>query len=126
MLLCSESISEELRQNTLKCLHSLYIDNFAAGLMWVMKEVFGLEDSRMLCAPNERHGHFILNEIMKAGNMGHYDERLVSIRNASKFKRFIIMNFHTLRLFRYYPYETFFTPFAKIWIWGWRKAHGYL
>lgn len=30
----------------------------------------------MLCEPNEKHGTFLLGEILFAGNMGSYDERL--------------------------------------------------
>lgn len=121
MLLCSEPISIELRQKTMKCMRLLRIEKFAAGLMWVMNKVFGLTEDKMLCNPNERHGVFILNEIMTAGNMGHYDERLVSMYNASKLKRFLLMNLHTLRLFEYYPQETFFTPITRMYTWVWRN-----
>lgn len=121
MLLCSESISIELRQKTMKCMRSLHIDKFAAGLMWVMNKVFGLTEDKILCNPNERHGAFILNEIMTAGNMGHYDERLVTMHNAPKLRRFLLMNRHTLRLFKYYPQETFFTPITRMWTWVWRN-----
>ena len=121
MLLCSESISIELRQKTMKCMRLLHIDKFAAGLMWVMNKVFGLTKDKMLCNPNERHGAFIFNEIMTAGNMGHYDERLVTMYNAPKLRRFLLMNRHTLRLFEYYPQETFFTPITRMWTWVWRN-----
>ena len=122
MLLCSEYISIELKEKTMKCMRLLHIDKFAAGLMWVMNKVFGLTEDKMLCNPNERHGAFILNEIMTAGNMGHYDERLVTMYNAPKLRRFLLMNRHTLRLFKYYPQETFFTPITRMWTWVWRNS----
>ena len=94
-------------------------------MMWVLSEVFGLKEELMLCNPCKKHGEFILNEIMLAGNMGHYDERLKSLYQVSKMKRFLMRNFHTLRLLKLYPLETIFTPFSRMWIWLWRKSRGW-
>lgn len=126
MLLRSETISAQLKSKTMKSIRSLHIDEFTAGLMWVLKEVFALPEERMLCVPNKKHGMFILNEIMIAGNMGHYDKRLASMRSASKIKQFVLINLHTFRLFKYYPQETFFSPFTRMCTWAWRKNKGYI
>lgn len=126
MLLCSHPLDENVKAETMDCLHSLQVGGFAAGLMWVMKEVFGLANEQMLCAPNKKQGTFILNEIIQAGNMGQYDRRLVQMRQSSKWKRFLLINLHTFRLFKYYPQESFFSPFARMWIWVWRKWHGWM
>ena len=121
MLLCSHSIDEKLKANTIRCLRSFNLHKFAAGLMWVLKEVFQLSTESLLCPPNKKHGQFILNEIMIAGNMGHYDKRLIAIQNASKLKRFCLINIHTFRLLKYYPAETLFAPIIRMWVWIWRK-----
>lgn len=126
MLLCSRPISAEVKQKTKKTLMSLNIYEFAAGLMWVICKVFSLSEEKMLFEPNQKHGEFLLNEIMRAGNMGKYDERLTSIRQSSSLKRFIMMNAHTFRLFKYYPQETLFAPFTRMYIWIWRKCNGWL
>lgn len=126
MLLCSTSIDSVTKQQTMKCLKYFYLDRFAAGMMWVLKEVFGLKEDKMLCSPNECHGKFVLKEIMLAGNMGHYDERLFSLKNSSKLKRFFLVNFHTLRLLKYYPYETIFAPLTRMEVWAWRKRNGWI
>lgn len=122
----SKNRCQEVREKTMKTLKSPHLDGFAAGLMWVQAKIFGLEESRMLCAPNERHGRFILSEIMQTGNMGHFDERLVSMHNASKLKRFVLINLLTLRLLKYYPRETVFSPFSRMCIWTWRKWNGWM
>lgn len=126
MLLCSGAISAELRQKTKDTLQSLKIYEFAAGLMCVMRKVFSLSEDKMLFEPNQKHGEFLLNEIMRAGNMGRYDERLTSIRQSSSIKRFIMMNAHIFRLFKYYPQETLFAPFTRMYVWIWRKRNGWL
>lgn len=126
MLLFSKPINKELKHKTKETLQSLKIYEFAAGLMWVMHEVFSLSEDKMLFEPNKKHGEFLLNEIMLAGNMGMYDERLISIRQLSKLKRFIMMNAHTFRLLKYSPQETLFAPFVRMYVWMWRKRNGWL
>ena len=48
---------------------------FAGAVMYVLREVMGLDEKRMICAPDERRGRLLLEEIMAGGNFGHYDER---------------------------------------------------
>lgn len=114
------------KKEALSELCSLNLGGFTAGMMWVLSEVFGLKKELMLCSPCKRHGEFILNEIMLSGNMGHYDERLKSLYQVSKMKRFLMRNFHTFRLLRLYPLETIFTPLSRMWIWFWRKSRGWV
>ena len=114
------------KKEALSELSSLNLEGFTAGMMWVLSEVFGLKEELMLCNPCKKHGEFILNEIMLAGNMGHYDERLKSLYQVSKMKRFLMRNFHTLRLLKLYPLETIFTPLSRMWIWVWRKSRGWV
>lgn len=109
-----------------KNLKSLGLYDFAGAVMYVLREVFGMERSLMLCEPNERHGKFLLNEIMIAGNMGHHDERLKEADRSTRWKRFWMMNKHNMRLISYYPAETLWAPFTRVKIWAWRKRKGYL
>lgn len=114
------------KKEALSELCSLNLGGFTAGMMWVLSEVFRLKEELMLCSPCKRHGEFILNEIMLSGNMGYYDERLKSLYQVSKMKRFLMRNFHTFRLLRLYPLETIFTPLSRMWIWVWRKSRGWV
>lgn len=42
------------------------------ALMWVLAHIYGLERERMLYAPSERYGKWMLGEILKGGNFGYY------------------------------------------------------
>ena len=64
------------RKNALLTIRELGLEYFVGGVMHVLKVVFGLTEAQMLCQQNDRHGVFLLKEIMLSGNMGHYDERL--------------------------------------------------
>ena len=128
-VLSKESVPEgraDDNGNLLHTLKSLGLMQFAGGLMYVMHEVFGLQREQMLCEPNERHGRFLLNEIMLSGNMGHYDERTKNADRSTRWKRFWLMNKHNFRLISYYPGDTLWAPFARIKVWAWRKWKGWI
>ena len=121
-----QGFTEEERAETMRTLRSLRMQRFTAAVMWVLQHVYGMDDRYLLTPPDEREGRFLLNEIMMAGNFGHYDERLQHERGESAFHwgwRKVKRNF---RFVRSYPSEVLWSPFWKIWHWCWRKAKGYL
>ncbi len=58
------------RERTVKRLKSLGMMRFTRGVMFIMKEIFGLEDKFLLTEPNKKDGTFLLYEIMRSGNFG--------------------------------------------------------
>lgn len=99
---------------------------FASALMFVLKEMFGISNDELLCDSSEKHGTFLLNEIMAAGNFGHYDERMKTLavkkgklsyqlkKAQRRFKR-------NLRFLTSYPEEVICEPLARISHFAWRK-----
>ena len=109
--------SEELR-NTL-CRVGLY--KVAGAVMYVLHEVFGLKKELMIVPMDEKRGQFLLNEIMIAGNFGHYDERVEKSagaigKNTQRLKR-------DIRLLRYFPSECLWEPVFRWYHFFWRMAH---
>lgn len=96
---------------------------FASASMWLMHEVFGLPASRMICEPDEQSGRFLLQEVLLAGNFGHYDARLNRGRFKSRFMLMLNWMKHSFRLFRYYPAEVLWTPVGILYISLWRRWH---
>lgn len=113
-------------QNVSEILTSLGLLRFAGAIMYVMHEVFGLDESMMICKQDVKYGKFLLDEIMIAGNMGHHDERLKDTRRDTRWRRFWVMTKHNTRLLGYYPAETLWAPFTRIKIWTWRKCNGWI
>lgn len=84
------------------------MERFARGVMWMMKEVFCLESKYMYCEPLESEGEFILNEVMKGGNFGHYDKRLSN--NGGKMGAVKAVCKHNWHLISHYPQEIIWPP----------------
>ena len=94
--------------------------------MWILCERFGMKNDWMFCPANERHGKFLLAEIMTAGNFGQYDSRINRIDVNKRFKRGFVQLKKNLKFLFYYPSEVLWSPFWKLWHWVWRKRKGYL
>lgn len=114
------------RKDAFAVLRSLKMSSFVGGIMWILKECFGMKEEYLLCSVNERHGKYLLSEIMTAGNFGQFDDRMLRIDKNKKFKRGFVQLKRNLRFVSYYPSEVLWSPFWKLWHWGWRKRKGYL
>lgn len=124
-LLQQPSAKEHYKQ-VRKVLHSLHLEKFAASLMWVLGEVFGLGRDAMIVEPNEKEGKFLLDEVMRAGNFGHADDRTGNWAEMSRWERLTWGTKWSFRLIRHYPQEVMWHPFYRISQYLWRLRHGYL
>ena len=97
---------------------------FAGAVMYVMHEVFGLSEDRMVAPMVEKEGRFLLDEIMRGGNFGQYDDRMGSKVGESKIHRYFRMNLRNLRFVKHYPTEALREPLFRTWFAVWKKIHG--
>ena len=99
---------------------------FASALMFVLISMFDIDKHLLLCTPSKKHGTFLLDEMMKAGNFGQHDDRMESIvvekgklsfqlkKAKRRFKR-------NLRFLSSYPEEVICEPIARVYHTIWRK-----
>ena len=113
---CS-SVALDVVQRELK---HLGLWKFAQAVMFVMKEVFGLSEDRMIAPMDEKEGRFLLDEIMRGGNFGQYDDRMGSKVDESKIHRYFRMNLRNLRFVKHYPAEAVCEPVFRTWFAGWK------
>lgn len=118
-----KGFTSEERTETMCTLTALKMARFTAAIMWVMQEVFGMEDCYLLTAPNEKDGRFLLNEIMLAGNLGKYDKRIIRKNTESNISYGIRKLFRNARFIYSYPSEVLWSPIFKIWHYFWRKKY---
>lgn len=105
------------RMNRLRTdLKSLGLMKFCGAMMWVLHDVFGLEDDMMLVESDELQGRILLDNIISGGNFGQYMkdnpfECKPSDGHIIKFYK----RFRTgMRLLRHYPSECIWSPFRII------------
>lgn len=118
--------TESERKEAYKTLDSFGLRKFVATVMFVMRRVFNIEEELLLCAPNQAEGAFLLKEIMRGGNFGHYDDRNVYVSNEKRVQKGLNNLKRNFRYIKAYPSEVVWMPAWKIWHWCWRKWKGYL
>ncbi len=86
---------------------------FARSVMWVLKEVFGLEDRYLLAKPYCRGGMLLLKEVMATGNFGMYDDRYTN-RHKGNWRRLFTDLYRDMTLAWVFPAEALSMPWAKL------------
>ena len=94
---------------------------FAGAIMYIMQEVFGMLEFRLIVSPNEKYGKFILNEVLEAGNFGTYDKR--NRFGRSNLGHNIQRVYRDIRLLSYFPTEALSEPIFRVWHYFWRTKN---
>lgn len=66
---------ENHNENNSEILEILNLTRFAGALMYVMQEVFGLDEKHLLCPVDEKRGRRLLEVIIEGCNFGHSTEK---------------------------------------------------
>lgn len=118
--------SNEERVNAYATLCSFGMKRFAGAVMYVLRIVFDIEETLFLCEPNNKEGEFLLDEILRGGNFGQYDDRNESIPVDNKIQHGLFNMKRNFRYLKHYPSEVLWMPLWRVWHWVWRKWKGYL
>ena len=118
--------SSDERKDAFCLLCQLSLKKFAAAIMYIEKDVLGIEDTYLICAPDRKEGEFLLDEIMRGGNFGQHDSRNEWYDKDSRLKRGLFHMKRNWRYLKHYPSEVIWIPAWSIWHWCWRKWKGYL
>ena len=114
------------RSEAFDTIKTLGLDKFIAAVMYIERKVFNIDKSFLICEPNDKEGKFLLGEILRGGNFGHFDDRNTFVSADKRFKRGLYNVKRNFRYFKSYPTEVMWMPMWKVWHWGWRKYKGYL
>lgn len=118
--------TKEERVNAYATLCSFGMKKFVGAVMYVLRIVFGADENILLCEPNYKEGEFLLDEILRGGNFGKYDDRNQYVPDTHRWKRGLNNAKRNIRFLKNYPSEVLWMPLWKTWHWGWRKWKGYL
>lgn len=94
--------------------------DFSRSVMWVLQEVFGMDDKYLLVEPNVKGGRELLREIMEQGDSG------LALAGSQVIKESTLCRwFHRakrkLRLIKYYPLGVLYSPIYKLQLLLWKR-----
>ena len=105
--------------NWKKTLKSLGMWKIAKALMWVMHEELGLDGKYLIAPTDERLGRMMLDEILRGGNFGKYDE--ANVQADTQLKKNLQRIRRDFRMLRYFPSECLFEPVFRVYHFFWRQ-----
>ena len=103
-------------RETLKYLN---LNKFSGAVMYIMKEVLGLEEDYLIGAVDERRGKTLLKEILSGGNFGHSS----SLDQNNAAKKYFQKTWRNMQLVKEYPTEALCEPVFRTWHFFWRQFH---
>ena len=111
------------KEEIMAVLRSFGMGKFAGAVMWVLHEVFAMPALCYIYEPNEKEGKKLLEEIMKGGNFGQYDERGKEFKNGGMIKHGLWKLKRVMRLVRSYPEEALWEPVFRVYHLIWRLIY---
>lgn len=124
-VLSSQHVNKLACQQVMKVIDSLGMKRFAAGVMDIMHNVFGMPEEELLCEADHEVGALLLSEVMTGGNFGHYDERYKEQQSRNLFVHGLGNLKRKWPMLRVAFWEVVCSPFWSLWQITWRKRHGY-
>lgn len=124
--------TQHSKLKTQNSLTRLGLWHFAGAMMYVLHEVLGLPEEKMIAPMDKKRGEMLLNDILCGGNFGHHDERHAWGRDTYDGNGFkhgalghnLLRLHRDLRLLKYYPSEALSEPIFRLWHYYWRwKIH---
>ena len=108
-------LTPDEKQQALGTLRHTGMLKFASAVMYIMRDVLGLDDDFLFVKPNERIGRLLLSEIIHSGNFGFYDERY-SFKGLSTYRQYFVETYRNLHFALDFPSETVWgRPVSRWW-----------
>lgn len=96
---------------------------FAGAVMYVLKEVLGLSEDKMIVPVDEKRGRLLLAEILDGGNFGRHFSKYDGFTHQSMGKKYILKIWRNMHFVRYYPAEALCEPLFRTWHFFWRLKY---
>ena len=96
---------------------------FAGAVMYVLKEVLGLAEDKMIVPVDEKRGRLLLAEILDGGNFGRHFTKYAGFTHQSMGKKYFLKIWRNMHFVRYYPAEALCEPLFRTWHFFWRMKN---
>ena len=116
----SASTALDVVQRELKYLG---LGKFAGAVMYVLKEVLGLSEDKMIVPVDEKRGKLLLAEILNGGNFGKHFTKYGHFTKQGMAKKYFLKIWRNMHFVRYYPAEALSEPIFRTWHFFWRMKN---
>ena len=96
---------------------------FAGAVMYVLHEVLGLPEEKMIAPMDEKRGELLLAEILEGGNFGRHFTKYGGFTHQSMGKKYFLKIWRNMHFVRFYPAEALSEPIFRTWHFFWRLKH---
>ena len=96
---------------------------FAGAVMYVLKEVLGLSEDKMIVPMDEKRGRLLLAEILDGGNFGRHFTKYAGFTHQSMGKKYFLKIWRNMHFVRYFPAEALCEPLFRTWHFFWRLKY---
>ena len=96
---------------------------FAGAVMYVLKEVLGLSEDKMIVPMDEKRGKLLLAEILDGGNFGRHFTKYGGFTHQSIGKKYFLKIWRNMHFVRYFPAEALCEPSFRTWHFFWRLKY---
>ena len=104
-------------------LNYLGLWKFAGAVMYVLHEVLGLSEDKMIVPVDEKRGRLLLAEILNGGNFGQHFTKYGGFTHQSMGKKYFLKIWRNMHFVRYYPAEALCEPLFRTWHFFWRLKY---
>ena len=109
-----------IRDTLQRELKHLGLWKFAGAVMFVLHEVLGLPEEKMIAPMDEKRGKLLLAEILNGGNFGQHFTKYGGFTHQSMGKKYFLKIWRNMHFVRYYPAEALSEPIFRTWHFFWR------
>ena len=96
---------------------------FAGAVMYVLHEVLGLPEEKMIAPMDEKRGELLLAEILEGGNFGRHFTKYGHFTQQGMAKKYFLKIWRNMHFVRYYPAEALSEPIFRTWHFFWRMKN---
>ena len=115
LLVIKETLQKELKH--------LGLWKFAGALMYVLHEVLGLSEEKMIAPMDKKRGKLLLAEILNGGNFGQHFTKYGHFTQQGMAKKYFLKIWRNMHFVRYYPAEALSEPIFRRWHFFWRMKN---
>ena len=96
---------------------------FAGAVMFVLHEVLGLSEEKMIVPMDEKRGKLLLAEILNGGNFGQHFTKYGHFTQQGMVKKYFLKIWRNMHFVRYYSAEALSEPIFRTWHFFWRMKN---